>query len=67
MSYSVSGSGHGVDPEKAKEAFTEFVKALDEATDEQSGSKFAGSISGNDGGGTGFNLSAAQVREEEAS
>jgi hypothetical protein len=68
MSYTVSGSGHGVDNEKAKEAFRRFVKALDEATDlgkKAEGwadpSLFQGTISGGHAEGQ-FSLSASEVR-----
>lgn len=70
MSYSVSGSGHGVDAEQAKAAFAEFVAALDEATSEQ-GTKFQGSLSGGEydaesGTTNSFSLSAEQARTEAA-
>ncbi len=69
MSYSVSGSGHGVDNEKAKAAFADFVRALDEATDLDKHvdgwadpTLFSGSISGGHADGT-FGLTSAEVRE----
>jgi hypothetical protein len=70
MSYSVSGSGHGVNAEKAKAAFEQFVQGLDEATSEQ-GTKFEGSISGGEydaesGTTNSFSLSASAVRAAAA-
>jgi hypothetical protein len=69
MSYSVSGSGHGVDNEKAKDAFREFVKALDEATDLDKHVEgwadptlFSGSISGGHAEGS-FSLTADEARQ----
>lgn len=66
MSYNVSGSGHGVDGTKAKAAFAEFVKALDEATSE-TGSQFGGAISGSEAkpegeGYVSFSLTAEAAR-----
>jgi hypothetical protein len=72
MSYTVSGSGHGVDNESAKKAFAEFVRALDEGTDLDKKVEgwadptlFQGSIGGGHAEGT-FTLTADQVRSEEA-
>lgn len=69
MSYTVSGSGHGIDNEKAKEAFREFVKALDAATDLNKHIEgwtdptlFVGSIHGGNNEGS-LSLSAREVRE----
>lgn len=72
MSYSVSLSGHGVDAAKAKAAFSDFVKALDEATAED-GTKPGGQISGGErvtegelaGSTRSFSLSAQQARDGE--
>jgi hypothetical protein len=64
MSYSISGSGHGADTEKAKQAFADLDDALDEATAE-GGSKFSGQISGSEDGKP-FSLSAAEAREQES-
>jgi hypothetical protein len=62
MSYSISGSGHGVDNEKAKEAFREFVKALDAATDlDKHVEGWADPTMFAEGS---FSLSADQAREE---
>jgi hypothetical protein len=66
MSYSVNGSGHGVDGTKAKQAFAEFVGKLDEAT-RPDAQPFMGSISGSEPaeGGEGyvsFSLSAEAAR-----
>lgn len=66
MSYSVSGSGHGADGEKAKAAFAAFVAALDKATGE-GGSPFEGSITGSEPeaegkGYSSFGLTAASAR-----
>ena len=70
MSYTLSGSGHGVDREKAQDAFRDFVKALDEATDLDKRvegwadpSLFQGSSAGGDEDG-GYSLTADQVRNE---
>lgn len=60
MSYSISGSGHGVDLDKVHKAFTDLVEALDEATDE-SGTKFQGSLSGSENEQS-FSLTADKVR-----
>lgn len=71
MSYSVSGSGHGVDNEKAKVAFADFVRALDEATDLNKHvdgwadpTLFSGGISGGHAEGS-FSLTADEVRKTE--
>lgn len=69
VSYSVSGSGHGADVEAVKEAFADFVGALDEATG-AAGTKFSGSVSGSetnaDGSSTSFSIGAAEARERYA-
>jgi hypothetical protein len=69
MSYSVNGSGHGVDNEKAKAAFRAFVEALDEATDLDKRVEgwadptlFQGSITGGHAEGT-FSLTADEARK----
>lgn len=66
MSYSVSGSGHGADVEAVKEAFADFVGALDAATAED-GTKFSGGLSGgqNDASGTWqqFGITADEARQ----
>jgi hypothetical protein len=69
MSYTVSGSGHRVDNEKAKAAFRAFVEALDEATDLDKRVEgwadptlFSGSITGGHAEGT-FGLTADEARQ----
>jgi hypothetical protein len=69
MSYSVHGSGHGIDPEKAQEAFREFVRALDAATPGD-GDAFTGEITGGEWVGSDraearpWSITAEAVREE---
>lgn len=69
MSYSISGSGHGADKAKVKDAFAGFVAGLDEATSE-SGTKFQGTLSGSeslpDGGYDSFTFTAEGIRLEAA-
>lgn len=68
MSYNVSGSGHGADIEKVKQAFADFVEALDEAT-APDGTQFSGTISGGEtaagGSWTNFTVSAHELREAQ--
>jgi hypothetical protein len=71
MSFSVTGSGHGVDPERAQAAFAAFVRAIDAAT-AGSGDPFEGEIAGGEWVGDDadqarpWSLSAAEVRSAVA-
>jgi len=65
MSYNVSGSGHGADSAKVKQAFADFVETLDEAT-APDGTKFSGTVSGWEAEGGSFTVSAHELREAAA-
>jgi hypothetical protein len=63
MSYTISVSGHGLDAEAARQAFTDLIAALDEATGD-AGSKASGQLSGTETNDSGVSV-AFLVRAED--
>jgi hypothetical protein len=65
VTYSASVTGHGASADDAKEAFSNFVRALRQINGEGD-SMVAGQISGTDNEGTSFSLNVGEIQDLEA-